>query len=299
MNNKQFDVVIPVARKDISFVHHVIKYVRRNIVGVSKIYVVTNKQNFGKIHYDASFENCILLDENNLLEGLSFKQVSSYLKKAGGNIAQTGWYFQQLLKFAFSQTKYVSDYYLTWDADTLPLNKLSFFKDGKPLFTKKIEYHEPYFKTLSRLLSIERQVDFSFIAENMIFKSSVVKEMLADIEKSTVLGDFWVEKVINACDFTDERGNLFSEFETYGNYCIKNHPGLYDFRQLNTFRAAGLIRGRYINENILNRLALDVTIASFEMQDAPFPYNVPWTFERAKNKILRVLRNNGGGRQKT
>lgn len=81
MNNKQFDVVIPVARKDISFVHHVIKYVRRNIVGVSKIYVVTNKQNFGKIHYAASSENCILLDENNLLEGLSFKQVSSYLKK--------------------------------------------------------------------------------------------------------------------------------------------------------------------------------------------------------------------------
>ena len=120
--------------------------------------------------------------------------------------------------------------------------------------------------------------------------------MLADIEKSTVLGDFWVEKVINACDFKDERGNLFSEFETYGNYCIKNHPGLYDFRQLNTFRAAGLIRGRYINKNILNRLALDVTIASFEMQDAPFPYNVPWTFERAKNKILRVLRNNLGGK---
>ena len=295
MNNKQFDVIIPVAHKDISFVHHVIKYVRQNVVGVSKIYVVTNKQNFGKIHCNALSENSILLDENNLLEGLSFKQVSSYLKKAGGNIAQTGWYFQQLLKFAFSQTKYASDYYLTWDADTLPLNKLSFFKDGKPLFTKKIEFHEPYFNTLSRLLSIERQVDFSFIAENMIFKSSVVKEMLADIEKSTVSGNFWFEKIINACDFNDERGNLFSEFETYGNYCIKYHPALYDFRQLNTFRAAGLIRGRYINKNILNRLALDVTIASFEMQDAPFPYNVPWTFERAKNKILRVLRNNLGG----
>lgn len=133
-------------------------------------------------------------------------------------------------------------------------------------------------------------VDFSFIAEHMMFNVSIVKEMLETIAKEKKSnGETWVEKIMLACDFSDKRGNLFSEFETYGNYCIKYHPELYGTRQLNTFRAAGLISGRHITKKSLERLALDVSIASFELQDAPFPYNISWYMRRVKNKMRNMV----------
>lgn len=87
----------------------------------------------------------------------------------------------------------------------------------------------------------------------MMFNVSIVKEMLETIAKEKKSnGETWVEKIMLACDFSDKRGNLFSEFETYGNYCIKYHPELYGTRQLNTFRAAGLISGRHITKSLWN-----------------------------------------------
>ena len=298
MQEQFFDVLIPVARKDISFVRRVTEYVRLNITGVKTIYIITAKNNFKRLSGSHNLHNYVLLDENSLLDGLSFSNVRRLLANVGENRpSQTGWYFQQFLKFAFAQTKYARDYYLTWDADTLPVNKIAFFKDGKPLFTRKIEYHAPYFKTMNRLIGIPRQVDYSFIAEHMLFKTSVVRELISEISRSAVRGDMWFEKIVNACNFAKDKANLFSEFETYGNYCAKNHPDMYETRTLNTFRAAGLIRGRHINNHIINRLAVDLHIASFEMQDAPFPYNVDWNLYRARRKIISLIGSRvcGGG----
>ena len=155
----------------------------------------------------------------------------------------------------------------------------------------KIEYHAYYFDTLKRLIRLERQVDYSFIAEHMMFKTDIVRELTSAIEKSNVTGDTWFEKILNACDFSDGKANLFSEFETYGNYCAKYYPNLYATRTLNTFRAAGLIRGRHINEQIIERLSIDLHIASFEMQDAPFPYNIKWNLYRVKRKLINAVQS--------
>src|ERR1039457_5006296 len=38
-----------------------------------------------------------------------------------------GWYFQQLLKLQFAYFEPAEDYYLMWDADTVPLRSLRFF----------------------------------------------------------------------------------------------------------------------------------------------------------------------------
>lgn len=290
-SNKKFDVLIPVARKDTSFVKHVVTYINKYIIGCENIYIVTNKNNFGRLGHLHIFPNVELLDENELVPELNFGIVHECMKKKGERRPNcVGWYFQQLLKFAFAKSKWAKEYYLTWDADTIPLSSLSFFNGNQPLFTKKIEYHEPYFITLNRILGFGKLVDFSFIAEHMMFNVSIVKEMLETIAKEKKSnGETWVEKIMLACDFSDKRGNLFSEFETYGNYCIKYHPELYGTRQLNTFRAAGLISGRHITKKSLERLALDVSIASFELQDAPFPYNISWYMRRVKNKMRNMV----------
>ena len=65
--------------------------------------------------------------------------------------------------------------------------------------------------------------DFSYIAEHMMFNKNVMTEMLGDIEKSPIYGDSWYEKIINATDSTNV--NSFSEFETYGNFCLNHYLG--------------------------------------------------------------------------
>ena len=74
---------------------------------------------------------------------------------------------------AFSLSPYCKcDYYLSWDADTIPLRRLSFFRDEHPLFSQKQERHIPYFETLFNLLHLKPFNDFSFITEHMVFKSN-------------------------------------------------------------------------------------------------------------------------------
>lgn len=291
LSGKKIDVVIPVAKKDTSFVKQVVKYVNKNIEGCEHIYLITHQKNFRRLAFiQKSTPNVEVLDENALVPELNFDIVHNCMKRKGEKRPNcVGWYFQQLLKFAFAKSKWAKEYYLTWDADTLPLNPISFFDGDQPLFTKKTENHEQYFNTMNRILGFGKLVDYSFIAEHMVFKTSIVKELLgtiADNQESD--GETWAEKIMLACDFSDKRGSLFSEFETYGNYCVRFHPGLYGTRQLSTFRSAGLIRGRHVTQKVLERLAFDINIASFEPRDAPFPYNVPWYMGRIKNKVRNM-----------
>lgn len=295
-NQPEYDVLIPVAKKDTAFVKNVVTYINRNLIGCENIYIVTNQKNFQKLQALASSEkNVKILDENALVPELNFGIVAECMEKKGaGKEDRVGWYFQQLLKFAFAKSQYAKEYYLTWDADTIPLTPISFFDGETPLFTKKIEHHKPYFVTLNRILGFGKLVDFSFIAEHMIFKVPIVKEMLDAITVyPTSEGNNWVEKIMFACHFAPGQGPYFSEFETFGNYCVKYHPSLYQVRQLNTFRSAGMIRGRHINEKLLDRLAFDLNIASFEAFDALFPYNITWT--RVKNKLVKIAHNLLGG----
>lgn len=285
-----YSVMIPVAKKDAKFVSVVIKYVIQNLDSIDHIFLITNKKLFKQIVSGIKNEDiCTLVDEDSLIKGLSFDYVRNILMATPKmNINSVGWYFQQLLKYAFAQSKYCGEYYLTWDSDTLPISRLFFFQDGQPLFTAKKEYHKPYFETMQKLIGMGKTAPYSFIAEHMIFRKEFVLELIDAINNSQIKGRNWIEKIINACDLQEEGGPYFSEFETYGTFCTLRHPGFYGIQYLNTFRSAGVIRGRYVNDYVIEKLSADVDIASFEIFDERFPYN----FERKKwewsNRIRRL-----------
>ena len=79
-SNKKFDVLIPVARKDTSFVKHVVTYINKYIIGCVNIYIVTNKNNFGRLGHLHIFPNVELLDENELVPELNFGIVHECMK---------------------------------------------------------------------------------------------------------------------------------------------------------------------------------------------------------------------------
>lgn len=287
----KFDVIIPVGPKDVRFVLRVVDFLSRCLEGVNHIYILTAAGNFQKVEKRISKwgELCVLVDENKLLPGLSLDVVDEMLKKYSPikNLS-AGWYFQQFLKLGFAQSKYCKDYYLSWDADTLPLAPIKFVENGHLLFNPKNEYNLNYFKTIERLFGYGKQTNFSFISENMIFSQKIVCEMLAEIEKAALDGNTWMEKILRACDL-DNPMPAFSEFETYGTYFSVNYPDLYKPRYLNTFREAGYICGRNISEDKLRVMSFDLDTASFEMAHAPmFPYNFPHIVLKIKECLKRI-----------
>jgi hypothetical protein len=132
-----------------------------------------------------------------------------------------GWYFQQFLKLQFAFLDPGDDYYLIWDADTVPLRPLEFFDaTGRMLLTQAAEHHPPYFATYQRLLQEPPNREFSLIAQHMVVQKSVAREMLARIQQRAGDGKNWAWAIME--NLSAPGDNLFSEYETYGHY-LKNH----------------------------------------------------------------------------
>ena len=109
------------------------KYIRKNLKP-KRIVVISSKQ---LRNYLKTEDNVVFIDENRLYPGLSFKGVRDFFESNNLPVSLTGWFLQQFLKLAYAFIC-EDDYYLTWDADTIPLNPISMLNEetGKPYFGK-------------------------------------------------------------------------------------------------------------------------------------------------------------------
>ena len=135
-----------------------------------------------------------------------------------------GWYYQQLIKYAFSFHQPEVPYYLVWDADTIPLRSLSFFSsDGKTLLADSDESHLPYRNSYKRLFREEPPSGLkSFIAQHMMMRKAIVQEMLTTIDANFAGNESWAWKLMRS--LPSKGLNLFSEYETYGWYSSLHYP---------------------------------------------------------------------------
>lgn len=275
--NVQYNVVMPVVYRDFSFLKKTIRYIFANLAP-KKIFLLVDTRYKKFLPSEIRKEKkCEIIDENQVLEGLSYIKIESLLMSQKRHHSKPGWYFQQFLKMAFALNRRCdTDYYLVWDSDTIPLRPISFFdENGHPFFTMKHEYHKPYFDTICRLLDLKKNNQKSYISEHMMFNRNVMIELINRISVSGVKGEFWYEKIINSLVDETISPFSFSEFETYGSFCNFYYPSLYVERQLPGIREGGLIQGRFISDRILRNLAADMYIATFEIYDRP---PQPWKF---------------------
>lgn len=287
MTTNRFDAIISVSVRDVYIVQKTVKYVNKNI-SPEKTYLITNKRLFHFFGKDfLSDNNVVLLDEEQLLPGMNINKVremvdSHFIEKMRG-----GWYFQQFLKMAFALTDYAQDYYLIWDADTIPTSKINFFdNDGKMLIAYKDEYNEPYFTTMKRLLGFGKSFESSFIAEHMIIKTNYMRELISKIGAADVEGNCWWEKILNATP--KEHKLSFSEFETYGTYLNNMYPYSFKYRQLHTFRTAGKIFGRSMKDFEIKEFdGVCDTISLESNHFPPFPRNLYQFFQMIYLRFFR------------
>ena len=144
---------------------------------------------------------------------------------SGGNSCdRSGWYYQQLLKYAL-RTHSRTNRYLVIDADTVLLRPTFFVRNGRVVFYRRTQFHEPYFRTYEKLLGYFPERQPSFITDYMILEVSMVDELLQAIE-AEANGAKWYDAIIRAIEPNEI--SSFSEYETYGYYVSRYHPECFD-----------------------------------------------------------------------
>lgn len=137
------------------------------------------------------------------------------------SLGRRGWYLQQFIKIAAARAAADNDVVLIWDADTVPLKPLHFTDEsGRILYYRGSEHHLPYFTLIRNLLGLEREVDFSFIAQCFPLRVRWLHELCDELELK--YGMPWYEAIITRIDFSQDSG--FSEYETMGTYIACHHP---------------------------------------------------------------------------
>ena len=134
--------------------------------------------------------------------------------------SRMGWYLQQFVKLSALERASDQELLLIWDADTVPLKKLNFVSpQGQVLHYVSGEYHQPAYDNVTALLSLEKQVSYSFVAQSFAIKGAWVKEFMTHIEELHQRP--WQEAILESIDFNESSG--FSEYEVLGAYLTAFH----------------------------------------------------------------------------
>jgi len=211
----EYDIVIPFHKETLTTLPHVIKSLEK-FLSFRVIYVVGPLKY--KDHILKKSKNVCFVDGNTVVDSVSKESIESWMTEQGWPSKSSGWLFQQIIKMGMCRHPGISDYYLCWDADTYLLNPIRFFSDNKKqLITKRRKNFggsNDYIKTVTKLLDVERQVNFTYINHFMMFESEIIEEIIKKIEKNSNYNGNWVKKIT----FASGSSVNWSEFEAYGHY---------------------------------------------------------------------------------
>lgn len=202
------DVIITLHPKDNEILIDCLKGVKKNLLHeIKNFYIITNNSN--KITNLLDKYGCIFVDEKQLLN-LEKNQID-YKPK---NKDRSGWLYQQLLNYSGVISLGKCEYKFCINSDTILSRQQKFFKNNKVVFNACDDYHHDYFDIAKKLLNIKKTSLFSFTSHNMLYKKSVMIEMLKLIENNFKKKWYFailenVNKNLHSCH---------SDFETYAQY---------------------------------------------------------------------------------
>ena len=292
-----FDIIVPIAKNDVNALLNSLPYIKRQLPETEiKVIANVDVKDILKDVTDVEF-----IDENSMIPGMDFSTVKRIIGARYPKAERrTGWYFQQFLKLGYARIC-EKEYFLTWDSDTLPLTGIGFFnEEEKPYLDvlPPVAEDAAYSVTIGNLWpngSVKKHHDVSYIAEHMMFKTDVVREMLNEIEANGVLeGETFYEKILNAVPISELNLSGFSEFETYAAYVTSKKPALYDMRKWKNLRHGKVYFGEQPSQAQLDWVAEKFDVVSLEDFDHQWfvckwlckDANVKkWTFSQVYNVV--------------
>ncbi len=274
---KELDIVTTCTRSDLAVF-------KRTVSGLEAFLPVKSIHAFVPSSAVTAFQKAfgdrvVVRDENRALYRMQYDDLAKHPHRVFP--LMTGWFFQQFLKYSYAFENVDDDYYLIWDADTVPLRLMEFFDcQGRMQLVPAEEYNRSYFETYRNLLGEEPRREYSFISQHLIVQKSVLREMLQRItdRAGRNLQDWpWVI----ADRLRGEGNNLFSEYETYGHYLKNHYPERLVARPFPWLREGTERHGFLPGEKAWLQLAGKYAYVSFESK------NIRWRrFGRAIKKMF-------------
>ena len=207
------DIVFVAADQDLAVLPLAVEGVRRNLRHpIKEIAIVAPGES--RIKKLAPKIGCRYVCEDDVIQ-LRRRDIKYTVK----GVDRSGWLLQQLLKLgadAFIGT----DRYLVVDADTILIKPQIFVIDDSDVLLHTEEYHHLYLSAYEYLVNSEVKTRVSSVAHHMLFNRSRLASLKSRIEQ--VGNAPWFTSTINASDLSD--ASCFSEYETYGQWCIANYP---------------------------------------------------------------------------
>jgi hypothetical protein len=239
-------LVVPIVTNRINWFLEYAPYIFENLQ-IKDIVILGSNESEIEAKYRTKYIR--FLNEDELLEGMTFEKIQQLKLSFSGKKRRAGWYFQQFLKMAYA-LKCNDEYYVFWDSDTIPIRKLRFFNDyEKPYlsFRNYCWYDKGFFK-VHRLLSPDKQLEkkfkMSFIVEHMVVNTHIMKSLIELIESNSLTsGKYFYEKIMSSIERNDYDITGFSEQECYATFVINNYKESYELRKWNNFRFGKTIIG--------------------------------------------------------
>ena len=200
-----------------------------------KLHIICPENQLGEFKQKLNFMEVNIINENHLI---SFNEFNNIFDKNKGLIdyqeqfrKRLSWYYQQVLKITFSLNfilKYKKEIVI-WDADTVILNKIEFFKDNlSKKYGNFFEFHKEYYLTNKNILKKLKKYFISFLnqfiaiskEECVYFVNNYIK--IENLEKVSAvkIADLIIKSIF--ITHKDYNGSMFSEYELIGqsNYIL-------------------------------------------------------------------------------
>ena len=209
--------------------------------------ILENYKNFSNLYTDINFYiicpksqvylfkkklnnmNIYIISEDQIITFSNFKKISNnflknknYYKKIQPRLK---WYYQQILKISF-----VIDFInknkkniIIWDADTIILKKIIFFKNNTSIsYGTTSEYHKAYYETNQKILKKLPKYYISCLAQFIsisIDENNFLQKKLNNFKKRKGSTSHWLSNLVfkAICDtHYNYNGSMFSEYELIG-----------------------------------------------------------------------------------
>jgi len=222
-----------------------------------------------------NFEEFNFIDENSIISLKEFSNIFEELSAASNyqiNFRKRlNWYYQQVLKISF-----VSDFVNTnkkdiiiWDADTVILKKINFFKNKCSVkYGTLFEFHKQYFMTNEGIIgkqpkyfisSLVQFVGLS-VSEHNYFNKNIlnINESKNGEKKVIQLTKIILKNIFKSHEVYN--GSLFSEYELIGisNYMFKKN------KQKAIFTLRSKLDGKLTNSQMVLAKLLNVKHVTYE-----------------------------------
>ena len=238
--NESVDFVIPLHRY-----HYMVKTVIEsinNFYSPKNIYIITPECYSESININKEFwnaNNIIVLSEENFFMNnynMHYKDIRKYFtKNMDDKNREFGWWYQQIIKIgAFQQIHNLSDPYVVWDSDLIPICKWDIYPTAENdcyKFAILQEYSrnswvtEQYKNSLLSLtnLSLCDPLIGTFVPHHYIFYHRVIKDLIKHIENNTQMN--WIKSIISL----SKTYFRFSEYRTLSSFMNKYYPELLNY----------------------------------------------------------------------